>query len=320
MRVLAILLAASLGAAVAHAETYPSKPIQWVVPFAPGGTTDVIARSIADRLGAELGQPVVIENKAGGGGSAGTQLVARARPDGYTIGMATVSTHAVNPACNAKVGYHPIKDFLPVTNVARTPNVLLVNKNFPPRNMKELVAEVKRNPGKYQYATSGHCGVAHMMGELFQMGTGTSMVHVPYAGGGPALQDVVDGRVPIMFDNLPSSMARIRSGDVRALAIASEQRIPALPDVPTFRESELRTLNDSAWYGVVVPAGTPQSVITRLHGAFTRVLAVPEVRAKLKEAGAEAIGNSPADFWVDLNAELGKMTMVTRQQKIAFKE
>lgn len=318
MRKLALLAVLSLNCALACAQGYPLKPISWVVPFPPGGTTDVVARIVADHLGKELGQPVTIDNRAGAGGSIGAQFVARAAPDGYTIGMATVSTHAVNPACNPKLPYNPVADFLPVTNVARTANVLTVNKAFPAQTFKDFLAQIKGNPGKYSYASTGHCGGMHMMGELFKVSTNTFMTHIPYRGAGPALNDLIGGQVPIMFDNLPSSIGHIKSGNIRALAVASEKRMPNMPDIPTFRELDLRAVSDPAWYGVVVPAQTPQAIVSKLHQALVKVLALPEVRSRLADSGAEVVGNSPAEFWAEINAELGKMRMVAKKQKISF--
>lgn len=320
MKICAAIVFALFISAGAKAQSYPHKAIAWVVPFPPGGTTDLLARIVAGPLARELGQAVNIENREGEGGSVGTAFVARARPDGYTIGMATVSTHAVNPACNPQLPYHPIKDFLPVTNLARTPNVLTANNLFPAGDFKELLGEVKRNPGKYVFASTGQCSVTHLMGELFQISTGTVLRHAPYRGAGPALLDLASGKVPLMFDNLPSSIRHIKDGSIRAIAVASEKRLASLPNVPTFREVQLRPVNDPAWYGVMVPMGTPVAVIDRLHRALVKVLAQPDVRARMHETGAEPVGNSPADFWVEINSELGKMTMVARKQRVTFSQ
>lgn len=321
MRILSlscIVSLAALCAPAAVAQTYPGRPIQWIVPFPPGGTTDVVARILSDRLGRELGQPVAVDNRSGAGGSIGTLQLMRAPADGYTIGMATVSTHAVNAACNPRLGYDPVADFQPVTNLARTANVLTVNPAFPARSYPEFLQVVKAHPGTYSYASTGHCSGMHMMGEMFKVATQTDMVHVPYRGAGPALNDLVGGQVPVMFDNLPSSMGPIRAGTVRALAVASERRIPGLPAVPTFGELGLGDVNAPAWYGVVVPARTPAAVVQRLNEAFLKVLAQPEVRARLEEGGATPVGNTPAQFAAEIKAELEKMRRVAHQQKITF--
>lgn len=321
MRLRKILCAAALLiplAPAANAQAYPSRPINWIVPFPPGGTTDVVARIVADRLGRELGQPVTVDNKAGAGGGIGTLLLMRAPADGYTIGMATVSTHAVNPACNPRLGYDPVADFQPVSNLARTANVLTVNNAFPARTYAEFLALVKAHPGTYSYASTGHCGGMHMMGEMFKVATRTDIVHVPYRGAGPALNDLMGGQVPIMFDNLPSSIGHIKAGSIRALAVASERRIASLPSVPTFKELGLAEVNEPAWYGVVVPARTPAAVVQRLNEALRKVLAQPEVAARLQDGGAVPVGNSPQAFAAEIRAELEKMRQVARQQHITF--
>ncbi|MEO3714094.1 Bug family tripartite tricarboxylate transporter substrate binding protein [Roseateles flavus] len=302
----------------AWAQAWPTRPINWIVPFPPGGTTDVVARIVADRLGRELGQPVTVDNKAGAGGSIGTMQLMRATADGYTIGMATVSTHAVNPACNPKLGYDPLTDFVPVSNLARTANVLTVNNAFPAKTYAEFISLVKAGPGKYSYASTGHCGGMHMMGEMFKVFTRTAIVHIPYRGAGPALNDLLGGQVQIMFDNLPSSIGHIKAGSIRALAVASEQRIPGMSGVPTFKELRLPEVNEPAWYGVVVPARTPAAVVQRLSEALRKVLLVPEVRTKLQDSGAEPVGNSPEAFAVEISAELEKMRRVVKQQQIRF--
>lgn len=318
---LSLALALTLAAPVmAWAQVYPSRPINWIVPFPSGGTTDVVARIVAQGLSRELGQPVMVENKAGAGGSIGTQQLVRAPADGYTIAMATVSTHAVNPACNARLGYDPLKDFTPITNLARTANVLTVNNRFAARNHAEFLAALKAQPGKYSYASTGHCGGMHMMGEMYKVGAKVSMVHVPYRGAGPALNDLMGGQVPVMFDNLPSSMGHIKSGSIRALAVASPGRLASLPDVPTFKELGLAEVNEPAWYGVVAPARTPDAVVQRLNHALVTVLSDPAVRARLEASGAEPVGNSPQAFASEIRTELDKMRRVAKQQGITFEQ
>lgn len=313
-----IVFAASVHSACAQG--YPSKPITWIVPFPPGGTTDVVARVVAQRLGSELGQSVVVENKAGAGGAIGTTQLMRSPPDGYTIGMATVSTHAVNPACNSKLAYDPVKSFVPVSNLARTANVLSVTNGFPAKNHSEFLAEVKSHPGKYSYASTGHCGGMHMMGEMYKVATKTSIVHIAYRGASPALNDLLGGQVPIMFDNLPSSIGHIKSGGIRAIAVAAEKRIPSMPNVPTFKELGLSDVNEPAWYGVVAPAQTPAPIIDRLNQAIRKVLSDPEVRKQLESSGAEPVGNSSQEFGAEIAAELAKMRRVAKQQNITFQE
>lgn len=257
---IAIALAAgTVGASVAHAaDKYPDKPIRVIVPFAPGGSTDIIARLVTQRMSQELGQPMVVENKGGAGGAIGAAEAARAAPDGYTLSIATVSTMAVNPACRPNdLPYDPIKDFQPVTNFANTANVVAVNPKFPAKDFKGFVEELKKNPGKYSYGSSGTCGVLHLMGESFKMATGTDIVHVPYKGSGPAVADAVGGQIEIIFDNLPSSMPQIQAGKLNAMAIAWPEDIASLKGVPNFKQAGFPVLNQPVWYGLLAPKGTP---------------------------------------------------------------
>ncbi|HJV73092.1 MAG TPA: tripartite tricarboxylate transporter substrate binding protein BugE [Noviherbaspirillum sp.] len=319
MKLNKILLALASGlafAASAQAQTYPNKPIRLIVPFAPGGTTDIVARIVGDKLGKELGQPVVIENRGGGGGSIGAAAVAKAEPDGYTIGVSTISTHAVNAACNPKLGYDPVADFAPITNMARTPNVLTVNPKFPAQDFKQFLDYVKKNPGKLNYATSGTCSIQHMVGEQFKASTGTFILHIPYRGAGPALNDLLGGQVDMMFDNLPSSMSHIQANKLRPLAIAWNKRLDALPNVPTFAEIGLKQVNDPAWYGLVAPAKTPDEIIKKLNAATLKVLQLPEVKERLKTSGAEPAGNSPAEHAAEIKTELEKMRNLIKKQGI----
>ena len=243
---IALALALAASASFAQAQSYPSKPIRLIIPFAPGGTTTSSARrGRPDEP--HPSQPVVVENRAGGGGSIGADAIAKAAPDGYTIGISTVSTMAVNPACNPRLPFDPIKDFKPITNLANVANVIAVNPNFPAKSYKEFLAVLKANPGKYSYASSGTCGFGHMLGEQFKVATKTFIVHVPYRGAGPALNDVIAGQVPIMMDNLPSSMPLHQGRQLRPIVVAWNKRIDTMPDVPTFAEVGLEP-NDPAWY------------------------------------------------------------------------
>lgn len=313
---IAACASALLAAGTAAAQSYPNKPIRLIVPFPPGGTTDIVARAVGDRLGKELGQPVIIDNRGGGGGSIGAVAIAKADPDGYTLGIATVSTHAVNAACNPKLPYDPIKDFVPITNLARTPNVVVVNPKFPAQDFKQFVELLKKNPGKYGYATSGTCGIGHLMGEKFKASTGTFMVHIPYRGAGPALNDVVGGQVEIMFDNLPSSYSFIQSQRLRPIAIAWNKRLESMPNVPTFGELGLKLVNDPAWYGLVAPAKTPDDIIKKVHEAAVRALNSPEVRDRIRGTGSEIVGNSQAEFATEIKNELARSQDVVKKQGI----
>jgi len=318
MKLKKILFACTIifsGAAYA-ADAYPNKPITLIVPFPPGGTTDIVARVFADNLGRELGQVVIVENRAGAGGAIGANAVAKAAPDGYTLGIATISTHAVNAACNPQLQYDPIANFAPISNLARTPNVLTVTNNFPAKDFKQLLDLIKKNPGKYNYASSGICSVLHMMGEQFKAATGTSITHMPYRGAGPALIDLIGGQVEMMFDNLPSSMGHIQSGKIRAMAVAWPKRVEGLPNVPTFAELGVPQVNDPAWYGLVAPAKTPEAVIGKLNAAANKVAAMPSVKENLKKNGAEPATNTPSQFAGEIKYELEKAKSVVKKQGI----
>jgi tripartite-type tricarboxylate transporter receptor subunit TctC len=317
LSLLSLALAASTSL---FAQAWPAKPIKLIIPFPPGGTTDIVGRLTADRLGRELGQTVVVENRGGGGGSIGALEIARAAPDGYTIGMATVSTHAVNPACNPKLGYDPVKDFTTITNLAHTANVIVVHPKVPATSVKELVELLKKNPGKYSYATSGTCGIAHMMGEQFKVSTGTFITHIPYRGSGPALNDTLAGQVEIMLDNLPSSIPHIQAGKLRALAIANSKRLEAFPNIPTYAELGLKEMNDPAWYGLVAPAGLPKDIVAKIQAAANKVVFNPEIAKRLRDAGAEPIGNTPEQFAEEIRKEKDKMASLVKKQNIKFEQ
>ncbi len=320
-----VLLAAMIASGLAcslpvQAQNYPTKPIRVIVPFAPGGSTDIIARLVTQRMSQDLGQPMVVENKAGAGGAIGATEGARAAPDGYTLSIATVSTMAVLPACRPKdLPYNPIKDFQPVTNFANTANVISVNPKFPAKDFKGFVEELKKNPGKYSYGSSGTCSVLHLFGEAFRIATGTDIVHVPYKGSGPALADAVAGQVEILFDNLPSSMPQIQNGKLRPLAIAWNERIESIQDVPTLAEVGYPQLNQPVWYGLLAPAGTPMAVVNRLRDAAVAALKDPKVISVLAEQGSSPSGNTPEQFAAEIKSQFEWAREVVNKQKIELK-
>lgn len=310
----AIASVALMGGALA--QSFPDKPIKVIIPFPPGGGTDIFGRIIADGLSRELGQPVVVDNRAGASGIIGTLAVAKAAPDGYTLGIATVGTHATNAACNSKVGYDPVSDFAPITNVARTPNVVAVTAGFPAKDFKEFMAYTKKHPNTVSFATSGTCGLHHLTAEHFKALTGADITHIPYRGTGPALIDVVGGRVAMIFDSLPAPFPHIQSGKLRALAVASAKRLDALPDVPTYAELGLKDLNDPVWYGLVAPAGTPAEIINKINAAAGKVLSRPDVQQRIRTAGGEAAYNSPADYATEIKSAADKMKNIVKTRGI----
>ena len=318
---LGALLAAAAGATLplaARAQAYPNKPVRLIVPFAPGGTTDIIARIVAERMNSAIGQNMIVENRAGGGGTVGTLEVVRAAPDGYVLGMGTVSSTAANPAINPRIAYDPLTDLTPISNIAATPNVIAVHPSFPAKDFKAFLEALRRNPGRYSYASSGTGGNNHLLMELFKVLTKTFVLHIPYRGSGPAINDTVAGQVQVLFDNLPSSLPFIRDGRLVPIVVAAPERLAVLPNVPTFKEVGLEPVNRLAFYGFVGPKGLPREVVDRIHGATRSIVQDAGVRRRIEDTGSVILANSPAEFAAQIRAELEVFRRVVRDQKLTL--
>jgi len=315
----ALLFAAFLASVftcnLVFAQAFPNKPVKIIVTAAPGGTTDIASRALSDILGKELGQTVIVENKAGGAGIIGIQALLAAPPDGYTMAMGNIGPNAINYSLYKNLPYK-MEDMEPITIVIANPNVLVVNPEVPAKTVAELVALAKANPGKYSFASSGRGQSIHMSGELFRTQAGIDIIHVPYKGAGPALADLLAGQTNMMIDNLPSSMQYIKAGKLRALAVTSKNRVAELPDVPTMIQSGYPNFEVTAWFGLFVPAGTPKPVIDKLYVAVKKALETPEIKQRWKDLGGWAVGDTPANTKIFIAAEKKKWELVAQQAKI----
>ncbi len=312
----ATALSALAPAVFAADAVYPSRPIRLIVPFGAGGSTDMVARLLAEKMGPILGQTVVIENKGGAGGSIGASEIAKSAPDGYTIGMATVSTHGANPAIMTKLPYDAKKDFAPITNVMSVPSVFVVHPSVPAKTMKEFIALAKAHPGKYTFASPGTGSLGHANIENFMNLAGIELLHIPYKGAGQALTDALGGQVNAMTDNLPSSLSNIQAGKLRPLAVLAFKRAEVLPDVPTYTELGYAQMGDGGWFGLVAPAGTPKAVIAKLNAAAHKAMQDPAYLAKQKEISGEGMANTPEQFAKQIDTAIARYTAVAQRANI----
>ncbi len=313
-RVYSLLLSAVLlaGTTWVAAQEYPSKPVRLIVPFAPGGGNDIVARAIAQQLSASLGRQFVVDNRAGAGGVVGAELAAKSPADGYTLFLGGVGSHAVNPNLHAKLPYDPVTDFAPITLIASAPSVLVVHPSVPARTIEEFTALAKANPGKLNFASNGNGSSAQLAAVLYESMAGVRMVHVPYKGLAPALADLLSGEVQLMFSSMVAIIPHIKTGRLRALAVTGRKRSPLLPEVPTLEESGLRGYEAGSWYGILAPAGTPPQIVAKLNAGIVQALQQPAIRERLAAEGAEAIGGTPGEFAAHINAELARVGKLLR--------
>jgi tripartite-type tricarboxylate transporter receptor subunit TctC len=309
----AVVLASSCAAL---AQAWPTRAVRIIVPSPPGDGSDITARAVADKLQVAFGQPFVVENKPGAGGVVGAEQVAHAAPDGYTLVMGNAGSHGINAAVYTQLNYDVVRDFAPVSLIAQSPNVLVANPDAPFRSVRELVDAARAKPGKLDFASGGQGSSAHMSMELFKFLTKTDLNHIPYKGATPALTDIIGGTVPVMFVNLPPALGHIKSGKVRALAVTTARRWPALPDVPTVAESGVDGFETVAWFGLLAPAGTPPAIVERLAAEVRRIAQLPDVRARIEATGAEAVGSTPQEFARRIGDDVDKWKRVAGAAKI----
>jgi len=312
----AMLLCLAAATTASIAQAYPSKPIRFVVPFAPGGTTDILARLIAQRLAEPLGQAVVIDNRPGANGALGSEIVAKAAPDGHTIIMGYLGSLAINPNLHARLSYDPVRDFAPITLAASTTQAIVAHPSLPARTVRELIVLARTRPGAISYASAGIGAPSHLAGELLKSMAGIDLVHVPYKGSGAALSDLLGGHVAMSFGGLAAASPQVKARRLRVLAVANARRSPAMPDVPTVAESGLPGYEVPSWFGVLAPASTPREIVQRLHGEIVRILDAREVRDRLAADGAEVVANTPEAFASYIRAEIEKWGKVIRQARI----
>ena len=313
MPIRAVLVALALGfSAAAHGQAWPSKPIRYIVPFAPGGTTDILGRMVAAGLSNTLGQPVVVENKPGQAGSIGSAELARAAPDGYTIGSGTISSHAINVTLYTKLPYDPDKDFAPITMLATLPNMLIVHPSVNAATVTELISVLKANPNKFSFGSAGNGTSQHISGELFKIMTGTQMQHIPYKGSGPMIPDLLSGTIQLSFENITTAYPQVKAGKLKALAVTSSKRSFVAPEVPTMAEAGLAGYDISSWQAMYAPGGTPKEIVARLHAETAKILRAPENAKKLQDLGLEPGGMAPEELTALMRVDIPRLGKVVR--------
>jgi len=311
------LLAASVLSLPAYAATaFPTKPIRIIVAYTPAGTTDILARAIGQKMSETWNQPVIIDNRAGAAGNIGTEVAARATPDGHTLLMGTAGTHGINVSLYRKLSWHPVNDFAPVSLSAMVPNIMVVNNALPVKNVREFVAHVKANPGKLSYGSPGNGSTAHLSMELFKSMTGSTIVHIPYKGSAGVLTDVMGGQIAVTIDNMPPYIPQVKAGKIRALAVSTGKRSSAMPDLPTIAEAGVPGYEAGAWFGLLAPAGTPKPIVAQLSAESARILKLPDISKRISELGAEPVGSTPEQFAELIKTEIAKWAKVIKDANV----
>jgi len=319
MKLIYPLLAAAVAAASPQAfaaTAFPTKPVRIIVAYTPAGTTDILARAVGQKMGEAWGQPVIVDNRPGAAGNIGTELAARSIADGHSLLMGTAGTHGINVSLYRKLGWHPVKDFAPVSLVAMVPNIMVVNMSLPVKNVREFVAYAKTNAGKLSYGSPGNGSTAHLSVELFKSMTGISMVHIPYKGSAGVLTDVMAGQIAVTIDNMPPYLPQVRAGKIRALAVSTGKRSSAMPDLPTIAEAGVAGYESGAWFGLLAPAGTPKAVVSKLSAETARILKLPDVSKRISELGAEPVGSTPEQFAELIKTEIAKWAKVIKDANV----
>ena len=312
----ALLAASALSLPLQAATAFPTKPIRIIVAYTPAGTTDILARALGQKMSETWGQPVIIDNRAGAAGNIGTEVAARATPDGHTLLMGTAGTHGINVSLYRKLSWHPVKDFAPVSLTAMVPNIMVVNNALPVKNVREFVAHVKANPGKLSYGSPGNGSTAHLSMELFKSMTGLNIVHIPYKGSAGVLTDVMGGQIAVTIDNMPPYIPQVKAGKIRALAVSTGKRSSAMPDLPTIAEAGVPGYEAGAWFGLLAPAGTPKAIVAQLSAESARILKLPDISKRISELGAEPVGSTPEQFAELIKTEIAKWAKVIKDANV----